>query len=89
MPWPETDVLRERVRFIEDLESCLYTMSELSERYGVSRKTAYKWADRYAVGGAEDLRDRSRTPHQSPRRTPEEVRERLIEAPRAPDLGST
>lgn len=53
MPWDEATRMEQRERFIGDLDSCLYTMTELSERYEVSRKTGYKWAQRYA---SEDLR---------------------------------
>ena len=41
--------------------------SELCRRFGVSRKTGYKWLSRYKAGGAEALQDRSRKPHRSPR----------------------
>jgi transposase InsO family protein len=41
------------------------SMSELCRRFGVSRKTGYKWLDRY-LGGCE-LEDRSRRPKTSPK----------------------
>jgi len=44
------------------------TLSELCRRYGVSRKTAYKWLARYRAGGSEALADRSRRPLSSPGR---------------------
>jgi putative transposase len=46
MPWSETTQMS-RFRFVGDLESCLYEMTELCEKYGISRKTGYKWAERY------------------------------------------
>lgn len=69
MPWRETKPMKERILFIADLESCLYTMSELCQRYGVSRKTGYKWAERYLEGGLEELRDRPRVAQNYPHRT--------------------
>jgi putative transposase len=51
MSW-ETTRIEQRRRFIGDFDSCLYSMTELCERYGVSRKTGYQWATRYARGGA-------------------------------------
>ena len=51
MPWRETTPMRERGRFIVNYGSGLYTMSELCERFGVSRKTGYKWAARYGGEG--------------------------------------
>jgi len=43
MPWQETRPMDQRERFIEDERLALYSMTELCARYGVSRKTGYKW----------------------------------------------
>ena len=51
MPWLETAPMEQRERFIRDHRSALYTMTELSARYGISRKTGYKWLDRFDEGG--------------------------------------
>jgi transposase InsO family protein len=49
--------------------------NEVCRRFGVSRKTGYKWLGRYRAGGKEALGDRSRKPHRSPRQvTPELAR---------------
>ena len=61
MPWTETSAVKERIRFISDYESGLYTMTELCERFGVSRQTGYKWIHRYREEGAAGLEDRSRS----------------------------
>jgi hypothetical protein len=45
MPWLETAPMEQRERFIRDHRLDLYTMTELSARYGISRKTGYKWLD--------------------------------------------
>ena len=55
MPWLETAPMEQRERFIRDHRSALYTMTELSARYGISRKTGYKWLDRFDEGGREGL----------------------------------
>lgn len=78
MPWLETEPMKERMRFIVDLESGLYSMTELCGRYGISRKTGYKWASRYCGEGIEGLCDRSRAPKRCPQRTPEPVVEALL-----------
>jgi transposase len=62
MPWLETAPMEQRERFIRDHQLALYTMVELSARYGISRKTGYKWLDRFDEGGREGLGDRSRAP---------------------------
>lgn len=82
MPWSETNPMKERLKFIDDLESCLYTMTELCERYGISRRAGYKWAERYVAGGLEGLQDRSRAPKQCPHRMEPGVEQVLLEARR-------
>ena len=42
--------------------------SELCREYGISRKTGYKWLQRFRELGIEGLRDMSRRPHSSPLR---------------------
>jgi transposase InsO family protein len=61
----------------------VYTVSELCDRFGISRKTGYKWLDRYEEEGVDGLKDRSRRPKSSPNRTPGEIEELLIEVRRA------
>ena len=78
MSWSETTQMS-RVRFVTDLESCLYEMTELCEKYGISRKTGYKWAQRYGSEGVEGLKDRSRAPKRRPAQTSTEVADRLMQ----------
>jgi putative transposase len=73
MPWLETAPMEQRERFIRDERLALYTMTELCERYGISRKTGYKWLDRFDAGGRAGLSDRSRAPHQCPHRIADNV----------------
>src|SRR5712692_4018033 len=73
MPWRETAPMKERMRFVTDWERDLYSMVELCERYGISRKTGYKWMDRYEREGADGLRERSRAPHHCPHRIAADV----------------
>jgi transposase len=83
MPWDESTRMRQRARFLLELSSCLYTMTELCTRFGISRKTGYKWADRFAEEESFDLRDRSRRPRSCPHRTPEAVEAQLVELRRS------
>ena len=52
--------------------------SELCRRFGISRKTGYKWLRRFEQEGPPGLSDRSRRPHHSPRRTASEVEQRVL-----------
>ena len=79
MPWKETEAMEERTRFAVALESELYTMTELCERFGVSRTTGYKWRKRFFSNGFEGLREQSRVPHTSPLKTPREMEDALVE----------
>jgi transposase InsO family protein len=56
----------QRVQFIADYQRDMFDVTELARRYGISRKTAYKWLDRYAAGGPAALYDQSRRPQHSP-----------------------
>lgn len=82
MPWSETSPMDQRLRFLTDYQRRLFSLSELCDRFGVSRKTAYKWIQRYEEEGPPGLVDRSRRPHSCPHRTPQRVVEALIEARR-------
>ena len=66
----------ELIRAWNDGESIV----SLAERYGVSRKTIYKWIDRHAAEGTAGLEDRSRAPHTSPQQLSEETIARVLEA---------
>ena len=57
-----------------------FSVAELCGRFGVSRKTAYTWIERYQVDGPAGLQDRSRRPHACPHQTPEAIVEALLEA---------
>lgn len=83
MPWEEMTRMQRRVQFVGAFDSCQYSMTELCERYGISRKTGYKWADRYEKQGVEGLKDRSRAPQSCPHATSEEVSEKLLELRRS------
>ena len=72
--------MTERHKFILAQEEGLFSMTELCERFGISRKTGYKWLGRYREEGVAGLRDRSRAPKHCPHQTPEPTRELVIEA---------
>ena len=78
MPWQESCSMDQRVRFIGDHTSGLWTMTELCERYEVSRKTGYKWLERYRVAGAVGLMERSCAPLVHGRATAASVVEAIV-----------
>lgn len=71
MPWKESHVEEERLQFIVACRSGCDTMVELCWRFGISRKTGYKWLRRYEMEQLDGLRDRSRAPRTHPNVIPE------------------
>lgn len=78
MPWRETVPMEQRFEFVREYESELFTMTELAAQYGISRKTGYKWVERYAAQGADGLRDQSRRPHGCPHATDPDLADALV-----------
>ena len=78
----ETNVMKERLAFVHDLESGHWSMTELCERYGVTRPTGYKWLARHEADGRAGLIDRSRAPQRCPHRTSAALEELIIAARR-------
>jgi len=68
----------ERVSFIADQRTGLWTMTELCERYEISRKTGYKWLDRYRLEGAAGLVERSRAARVHGRATPRNIVDAIV-----------
>src|SRR5262245_36720683 len=64
MVWELKNVEEQRLALIEAYISGQSTMVELCKQYGISRKTGYKWYDRYLSHGQEGLIDQSKAPHQ-------------------------
>jgi len=79
MPWKEQSAMSERVSLINDYRSGDFGVSELSAEYGVSRKTVYKWIERYESGGWEGLKDLSRAPLNHPNATSQEAERAILE----------
>jgi putative transposase len=69
MPWQELSPVDLRMQFVNEWQSGCWTMTELCADYQISRKTGYKWIDRYEASGPRGLHDQSRRPHLSPQAT--------------------
>jgi hypothetical protein len=72
----------QRTQFIADYLRETLNITELCELYGVSRKTGYKWIDRYLHQGPAGLDERSRRPWHSPNTTKPEIVEAFLEVRR-------
>jgi putative transposase len=64
MPWKTSCYRDQRWRFIQEFLRKKNGVAELCRRWGISRKTAYKWIDRFKERGRFGLADRQRVAHQ-------------------------
>ena len=69
MPWKERSAMSLRHEFILLAVQEGTGVRALCRRFGISRKTAYKWLTRYRGEGIAGLRERSRRPRRSPRQS--------------------
>ena len=79
MPWKERRAVDERKEFVKEWEKQEAPITDLCRFYGVSRKTAYKWIDRYEKLGDAGLEELSRTPRHSPQQMSAQVRDQILE----------
>lgn len=70
MPWKTRSLWEARRRFVQAALRGLDSIAQLCRQAGISQKTGFKWLVRFRTEGGRGLRDRSRRPHHSPRRTP-------------------
>ncbi len=81
MPWTESSVMDERLRFVARLLEG-EQMSLLCRDFGISRKTGYKIFDRYKETGLEGLTDRSRRPVRYANQLPPQLEAQIVELKR-------
>ena len=77
MPWKESSVMDERLRFVARLLEG-EQMSLVCREFGISRKTGYKIFDRYKEHGLEALTDRSRRPVRYANQLPQQVESLIV-----------
>ena len=58
--------MQQRKEFVHDVQRRQEPFAQTCRRYGVSRKTGYKWFKRALADEVDALRDRSRRPHKHP-----------------------
>lgn len=79
MPWSEVSTMSLRCEFVLLSLKSGANIAELCRRYGISRKTGYKWQRRFLKSGPEALADRSRRPQRSPQRTSAALRQAVVQ----------
>ena len=78
MPWGVVSLMSLRQEFVRLSESKAVSFTELCQRYGISRKTGYKWLGRYRKEGSTGLADHSRRPKKSPGQLSEAKEQALV-----------
>lgn len=78
MSWQEVLTLAHRLEFVmlAQQEGCNF--SRLCSYFGISRKTGYKWLNRFKVSAESGLLNQSRRPHSSPARTENAVEDAVL-----------
>ena len=63
MAWRNFKVEEQRLQVVQAYMQGNCSMTAICKHYGISRKTGYKWYERYLEEGEEGLKDLSRAPH--------------------------
>jgi len=77
MPWKESSVMEERLRFVARLLDG-EGMSDVCRQFGISRKTGYKIFNRYKEHGLEALTDRTRRPVRYANQLPPQIEQMIV-----------
>ena len=79
MSWREQSTVKLRAEFVRLASDAGTNVRALCRRHGISPTTGYKWLARYRDAGEAALRDRSRRPRRTPRRTAPDLEQRVLE----------
>jgi transposase InsO family protein len=78
MPWKEMSVMDQKEEFILLWKSRKFSITELSQMFGISRPTAYKILNRYETYGIPGLKEYSRVPRHIANKTPERIEHEIV-----------
>ncbi|HEX9022372.1 MAG TPA: IS481 family transposase [Geobacteraceae bacterium] len=78
MPWREMNTMTLRHEFVMLAQREESNISLLCEYFGISRKSGYKWLNRFGENGVAGLSNRSRRPHSSPFKSPEAIETAIV-----------
>jgi putative transposase len=78
MPWIMEKPMNQKVKLMSYWLEGGCTITELAIKFGISRKTLYKWINRYEEFGVKGLEEMSRSAHRHPNSTESSKIERII-----------
>lgn len=79
MPWKVVNHMDLKNQLVTDSYKELFSITDLSQKYGISRPTVYKWLERYDSLGPEGLKEQSRAPKSCPHRTSQNILNLIIQ----------
>jgi len=79
MPWKVINQMDLKVQLINDWNNGHSSITDLSQKYRVSRPTVYKWLKRYDQFGIEGLKEKSRAPKNLPHITSPKILKLVIQ----------
>jgi transposase InsO family protein len=79
MPWKVINQMDIKIELVNDWNQGYFSVTDLSQKYGVSRPTIYKWLKRYKYFGIEGLKEQSRAPKNCPHRTSKKILDLVIQ----------
>lgn len=77
MPWKASVIMDEKMKFVGRLLQG-EKMAELCREFGISRKTGYKFWDRYKDIGLQGLTDRSKRPFRYANQLPMQIENEIL-----------
>jgi len=80
MPWKETKVIEERMKFIVAWKEGHWNISDLCREFGISRVTGYKYIQQYEKYGLDGLKNKSTAPRSHPAAVEEKFVRLILEA---------
>ena len=79
MPWKEVLPMEQRVSFVLEVQKQEKSFAALCRGFSISRKTGYKWWERFRELGLQGLGEKSRRPQRSPRASEQKWGRKVIE----------
>lgn len=78
MPFIELSIMSQRIEFCMLASNPGSNMSDLCHRFNITRRTGYKWLQRYQEEGLLGLKDKSRRPNHFPNKTSDEIDQYVV-----------
>lgn len=79
MPWKVINQMNLKIQLVADHHKEHFSITDLSQKYGISRPTVYKWLARHEQLGIEGLKEQSRAPQNCPHRTSKKILDIVIQ----------